>query len=114
MFTININKLKVYTKIGVSLKERKQNQLLFVSLRFSYKVGKKKDVNDINNLKSYSDIIKSLKKYIESSRYKTLEKLIIGCSNILRKKHKIKNILIEIEKPKISKQFKAQSISVSK
>ena len=57
MFTININKLKVYTKIGVSLKERKQNQLLFVSLRFSYKVSKKKDVNDINNIKNIHNML---------------------------------------------------------
>ena len=64
-----------------------------MTLKFSYRVNKNINVNDINNLKSYSEIINFLKKYIESSKYKTLEKLIIESSQALKNKFKVKNIL---------------------
>ena len=114
MFTVRINKLRVYTKIGVSIQERKKKQLLLVSIKFSYKINNNKNVDNISNLKSYTDIKKFLKKYIETSRCRTLEKLIIECSQRLRKQFKIQNISIEIEKPEVAKKYDCQSISVSK
>mgnify|MGYP000037561658 FL=1 len=114
MFTIRINKLKIYTKIGVSIQERKKKQLLLVSIKFSYKVNNNKNVDNINNLISYTDIKKFLKTYIESSRCQTLEKLIIDCSQIVRRRFKIQNVSLEIEKPEVAKKYRCQSISVSK
>ena len=114
MFIVRINKLKVYTKIGVSIQERKKKQLLLVSIKFSYKINNNKNVDNISNLKSYTDIKKFLKKYIETSRSRTLEKLIIECSQRLRKQFKIQNVSIEIEKPEVAKKYECQSISVSK
>jgi len=113
MFTVRINKLKVRTKIGVSIQERRKKQLLLVSLKFSYKVNKNQNIDNINNLISYTDIKKSLKTYIESSRCRTLEKLIIECSPMLRKRFKIQNVSIEIEKSDVAKKYGCQSISVS-
>ena len=114
MFTVRINKLKVRTKIGVSIKERRKQQLLFVSINFSYKVNNKKNVDNINNIISYTNITRFLKKYIETSRYKTLEKLIIECTKVLKKKFTIKNISLEIEKPETAKKYGCQSVSVTK
>jgi FolB domain-containing protein len=114
MFTVRINKLKVRTKIGVSIQELKKRQLLLVSIKFSYKVNNNKNVDNINHLISYTDIQKFLKTYIESSRCRTLEKLIIECSQKLRKRFKIQNVSIEIEKPEVAKKYGCQSISVSK
>ena len=114
MFTVRINKLKVRTKIGVSVQERKKQQLLLASIKFSYKVNSSKNVNYINNLTSYTDIKIFLKTYIETSQCRTLEKLIVECSQKLRKRFKIQNISIEIEKPEVAKKYECQSISVSK
>ena len=114
MFTVKIVRLKVRTKIGVTAQERKKNQPLLVSLKFSYKIHHNKDSDTINNLISYTDIIKHLKTYIASSRCKTLEKLIIGCSKSLRKNFNIQKTSIEIEKPEVAKKYGSQSISVSK
>ena len=114
MFTVKIDKLKVNTKIGVSLQERKKKQLLLISLKFSYKIHNNINVDNINNLISYTDIIKYLKIFIESSRFKTLEKLISECSQKLRKRFKIQKVTIEIEKPEVAKKYGSQSISVSK
>ena len=113
MFTVRINKLKVRTKIGVSIQERRKKQPLLVSLKFSYKVNKNQNIDNINNLISYTDIKKFLKTYIESSKCRTLEKLIIGCSQMLRKRFKIQNVSIEIEKSDVAKKYGCQSISVS-
>ena len=114
MFEIKIVKLKVRTKIGVSVQERKKHQLLLISLKFSYKINHNKNSDTINNLISYTDIIKYLKIFIESSRFKTLEKLISECSKKLRQRFTIKKITIEIEKPEVAKKYGSQSISVSK
>ena len=114
MFTLKINKLKVRTKIGVSIQERKKQQLLLVSIKYSYKVNNNKNVDNLDNLTSYTDIKKFLKTYIETSRCRTLEKLIIECSQRLRKQFKIHNVSIEIEKPEVAKKYGSQSISVSK
>ena len=114
MFTVKISKLKIRTKIGVFVTERVKPQLLLVTLKFSYKVNSNKNVDNISNLKSYSDIKHFLKEYIKYSKCKTLEKLIIECSKVLKKKFKIKNISLEIEKPETAKKYGCQSVSVTK
>ena len=114
MFTVKINKLLVFAKIGILAEESITPQPLLVTLKFSYKVNKNKNVNNIKNLKSYSEVINFLKKYIESSRYKTLEKLIIESSQALKAQFKIKKITLKIEKPKTAKKYKCDSISVTK
>ena len=114
MFTVKISKLKVHARIGVFPSENIKPQLLLVTLIFSYKVIKNKNVNHIGNLKSYSEIKYFIKTYIESSKYKTLEKLIIESSKALKKKFKIQNISLEIEKPEIAKKYGCLSVSVTK
>ena len=52
----------------------------------------RKNLEKMSNLKSYSDITKSLKKFINESKYNTLEKLIISSSQMVEKKFKIKKI----------------------
>ena len=114
MFTVKISKLKIYARIGVYATENTKSQLLLVTLKFSYKVNKNKNVDHIGNLKSYSEVKHFIKKYIESSRYKTLEKLIIESSKALKKKFRVQNISLEIEKPEIAKKYGCHSVSVTK
>jgi len=114
MFKVNINNLKIKTKIGVGKLERKTEQQLIVSLVFYYSVTKNSDLNDIKNLKDYSKIIKFLKKYIKNTRYKTLEKLITEIDKELKKKFKINKSNITINKQFIAKKYGCESLSVSK
>ena len=114
MFTVKISKLKIYSKIGVFASENKKPQLLLVTLKFSYKVIKNKNVDQIGNLKSYSEVKHFLQEFIESSRYKTLEKLIIESSKALKKKFGVQNISLEIEKPATAKKYGCFSVSVTK
>ena len=62
MFTVKISKLKVYARIGVYATENTKSQLLLVTLKFSYKVHKNKNVDNIGNLKSYSEVKHFIKK----------------------------------------------------
>tara|TARA_B100001123_G_C15017815_1_gene910253 strand:+ start:267 stop:611 length:345 start_codon:yes stop_codon:yes gene_type:complete len=114
MFTVKIDKLRVRTKIGVTEQERRKAQILLISIKFSYKINKNKNLDNINNLVSYADIKKYVKIFVESSRCKTIEKLIINCSQKLCRQFKINNVFIEIEKPAIAKKYGCKSISVSK
>ena len=56
MFAVKISKLKIYARIGVYAAENRKPQLLLVTLKFSYKVNKNKNVDHIDNLKSYSEV----------------------------------------------------------
>ena len=114
MFTVKISKLKIHARIGVYATENTKPQPLLVTLKFSYKVNKNKNVDHIDNLKSYSEVKHFIKKYIESSRYKTLEKLIIESSKALKQKFRIQNISLEVEKPETAKKYGCRSISVTK
>jgi len=114
MFTVKISKLKIHARIGVYATENTKPQPLLVTLKFSYKVNKNKNVDHIDNLKSYSEVHHFIKKYIESSRYKTLEKLIIESSKALKKKFRIQNISLEVEKPETAKKYGCFSVSVTK
>ena len=114
MFEIVIKQIKIKTNIGVTEKERRSKQLLYLSLSFKYNTKKSFDINNIDSLISYSEIIKFVKNYVKNSKFKTLEKLIIEIKIELEKKFKIKDLHVTIEKPEVAKKYKCSSISVSK
>jgi len=113
MFDVEIKNLKIFANIGISCEERKKKQLLKVTLNFSYNVPKGKNLETMSNLKDYSIITKSLKKFINESNYSTLEKLIISSSHMLEKKFKIKKINIKINKTAVAKRYGSETLSVS-
>ena len=113
MFEVEIKNLKVFANIGITAEERKKKQLLKVTLNFSYSVQKNKNLEKISNLKSYSEITQSLKKFINESKYNTLEKLIMFSSQMVEKKFKIKKIKIKIDKTIVAKRYGSETVSVS-
>ena len=113
MFRVEINNLSVNAFIGVSLKERKKKQLLKVSLHFKYSISKHKELDDIKNLKDYSNITKFLKNYIEHTRFKTLEKLLTETIKNISKKFNLKNVKLTINKTTVAKNYGCDSLSVS-
>ena len=113
MFKVEIKQLKVNTNIGVSSKERQKRQLVLISIRFNYRISSKFNVNDIEHLQDYSKITKFVKNFVENSKYQTLEKLITETKIILKKKFRLNNIYLKIEKPEVAKKYRCSSISVS-
>ena len=113
MYKVIVKNIKVQAKIGVSDKERKKNQELYVTLSFKYNVLDKKKINNIKFLKDYSKIINYLRHFIKKSQYKTLEKLITELKKELKKRFQLSYILLKIAKPEIAKKYDCESISVS-
>ena len=113
MFKVEIIDLRVRAKIGVSSNERKKNQLLKISLSFEYNLEKNKNIDNINNLKNYSNIIKFLKSYIQKSNCRTLEKLITKTVKEINNKFKIQKVKIKINKTEVAKKYGCESLSVS-
>tara|TARA_B100000405_G_C16554507_1_gene363343 strand:+ start:282 stop:626 length:345 start_codon:yes stop_codon:yes gene_type:complete len=113
MFNVEIKNLKVFANIGITSQERKKKQLLKVTLNFSYTVLKGKDLESMSNLKDYSGITKSLKQYINQSKYSTLEKLITSSSQMLEKRFKLKKVKLKVNKTAVAKRYGAESVSVS-
>jgi FolB domain-containing protein len=113
MFEVEIKNLKVLANIGITPEERKKKQLLKVTLNFSYNVQKNKNLEKMLNLKDYSGITKSLKKFINESQYNTLEKLIISSSQMIEKKFMIKKVKIKINKTAVAKRYGSETVSVS-
>ena len=113
MFQVEIKNLKTKANIGITEKERKKSQQLLVTLRFEYSVVKKNQIDNIKYLKDYSTIIKFLKLFIETSRYKSLEKLVVECSQAMKKKFKLKKVFVGINKMAVAKRYGCESLSVS-
>jgi FolB domain-containing protein len=113
MFTIEIKNLKTKAHIGMTEKERSKAQPLTVTLLFKYSVEKASQLDDIEYLKDYSTITKSLKSFIEFSRYKSLEKLVVECSKEMKKKFKLNKIYVSIDKVAVAKRYGCESLRVS-
>jgi FolB domain-containing protein len=113
MFKVEIKNLKTKAYIGITDKERKIMQPLTATLSFQYSVARTNQLDDIKYLKDYSAITKSLKSFIETSRYKSLEKLVVECSKEMQKKFKLQKINVSINKVAVAKRYGCESLRVS-
>ena len=113
MFQIEIKNLKTKAHIGITEKEREKAQPLTVTLSFKYSVAKVNQLDDIKFLKDYSVITKSLKFFIETSRYKSLEKLVVECSKEMKKKFKLNKVYVSINKVAVAERYGCESLRVS-
>ena len=113
MFKVEIKNLKAKAHIGIPEKERLKAQPLTVTLSFKYSIANKNKLDDIKYLKDYSAITKSLKMFIEDSRYKSLERLVVECSKEIKKKFKLKEVHVSINKVAVAKRYGCESLRVS-
>ena len=114
MFKVEIKNLQTRARIGIPNKERAKSQPLTVTLSFKYNIAKINQLDDINHLKDYSVITKSLKMFIENSRYKSLERLVVECSKEMKEKFKLKEVYVSINKVAVAKRYGCESLRVSK
>ena len=113
MFKVEIKNLKTKAHIGIPDNERLKAQPLTVTLSFKYSIAKKNQLDDINYLKDYSAISKSLKMFIENSRYKSLERLVVECSKEMKKKFQLKEVCVSVNKVAVAKRYGCESLRVS-
>ena len=112
-FFIEIEDLKVDTIIGVFDEERLKPQTILISIKCQLDLDHNQDLDNIENVTSYSDIKKEIVTFVSASQYKTLEKLITELKKQLDKQFPIKIEKLEINKIEIAKKYNAKKVSVS-
>ena len=112
-FFIKIEDLKVDTIIGVFDEERLKPQTILISIKCQLDIDHNQDLDNIENVTSYSDIKKEIVTFVSASQYKTLEKLITELKKQLDNQFPIKIEKLEINKIEIAKKYNAKKVSVS-
>ena len=112
-FFIEIEDLKVDTIIGVFDEERLKPQTILISIKCQLDLDHNQDLDNIENVTSYSDIKKEIVTFVSASQYKTLEKLITELKKQLDNQFPIKIEKMEINKIEIAKKYNAKKVSVS-
>ena len=112
-FFIEIEDLKVDTIIGVFDEERLKPQTILISIKCQLDLDHNQDLDNIENVTSYSDIKKEIVTFVSASQYKTLEKLITELKKQLDNQFPIKIEQLEINKIEIAKKYNAKKVSVS-
>ena len=112
-FLIEIEDLKVDTIIGVFDEERLKPQTILISIKCQLDIDHNQDLDNIENVTSYSDIKKEIVTFVSASQYKTLEKLITELKKQLDNQFPIKIEKLEINKIEIAKKYNAKKVSVS-
>ena len=112
-FFIEIEDLKVDTIIGVFDEERLKPQTILISIKCQLDLDYNQDLDNIENVTSYSDIKKEIVTFVSASQYKTLEKLITELKKQLDNQFPIKIEKLEINKIEIAKKYNAKKVSVS-
>lgn len=112
-FFIEIEDLKVDTIIGVFDEERLKKQTILISIKCQLDLDHNQDLDNIENVTSYSDIKKEIVTFVSASQYKTLEKLITELKKQLDNQFPIKIEKLEINKIEIAKKYNAKKVSVS-
>ena len=112
-FFIEIEDLKVDTIIGVFDEERLKPQTILISIKCQLDLDHNQDLDNIENVTSYSDIKKEIVAFVSASQYKTLEKLITELKKQLDNQFPIKIEKLEINKIEIAKKYNAKKVSVS-
>ena len=106
-FFIEIEDLKVDTIIGVFDEERLKPQTILISIKCQLDLDHNQDLDNIENVTSYSDIKKEIVTFVSASQYKTLEKLITELKKQLDNQFPIKIEKLEINKIEIAKKYNA-------
>ena len=112
-FFIEIEDLKVDTIIGVFDEERLKPQTILISIKCQLDLDHNQDLDNIENVTSYSDIKKEIVTFVSASQYKTLEKLITELKKQLDNQFPITIEKLEINKIEIAKKYNAKKVSVS-
>ena len=112
-FFIEIEDLKVDTIVGVFDEERLKPQTILISIKCQLDLDHNQDLDNIENVTSYSDIKKEIVTFVSASKYKTLEKLITELKKQLDNQFPIKIEKLEINKIEIAKKYNAKKVSVS-
>jgi len=99
MDKIFINNLQVYGVLGIHLHEQQIPQLIQISLCATTNINNAAINDDIHQTINYSTLVKKIIKFVDISRYRTIEALIEALSASILSDKRITSLWLRIEKP---------------
>ncbi len=98
MDKIMIKNARFSCKIGVTEKERRKRQDIFVDAELFFNFKKIHD--SLKNTINYSDVHNSIKKIAEKNEYRLIETLAEDIAKEILSCYKIKKIIVSVKKPR--------------
>lgn len=111
---VRIKNLKLKTIIGIDDWERKKKQNIVINIEYEIKDSKAHKSDNINDTLNYRALNKEVIKFVKSSRFYLLEKLVSEILKIILKDKRVVRAKVEVDKPKALKYSDSVSIEMSK
>ena len=110
--TIYINELRISCIVGVFSHERKKKQPLIISVALTVDTKKAGKTDTIADTVSYHELTNEIIYVIEQSSYQLIEKVAQIVADICLKDKRVKQVLVQVEKPHALKQAKSSAIEI--
>ena len=114
MSTIYVEKLEIYTILGIKQEERENKQKLIIDYWIETDISKAMQSDDIADCVNYRTINKEILKTVESSSYNTIERLLGVVLDIIMQASSIEKSTVQIAKPGALRYAKNVSITASR
>lgn len=110
--TLFINDLTIPCIIGVYEHERKEKQLVIITIALSVDTRIPGKTDDLKDTVSYQKIAHEVENMVSNSQYQLLERLAQAVADICLNDKRIKQVKVRIEKPKAVKLAKSSAIEI--
>ena len=110
--TLFINELIVPCIIGVFESERKEKQLVSITIALSVDTKTAGKTDDLTDTVSYHEIAHEVANMVSNSQFYLLEKLAQAIADICLKDKRVKQVKVHVEKPKAVKIAKSAAIEI--
>jgi len=114
MSTIYVEKLEIYTILGIKKEERENKQKLIIDYWIDTDISKAMHSDNIEDCVNYRTINKEILKAVENSSFNTIERLLGVLLEIIMAVQEVKKATVQIAKPGALRYAKSVSIKASR
>jgi len=112
--TITIEGLEVRCNIGVSARERKVPQSLFVDIIMRVDIDRAVKSDRVSDTGNYREVCDWIKKFVENSEYHLVESLAESLAAGILKAFNVTEVTLSINKPEAVPEAKTAGITISR
>lgn len=114
MDIVFINKLKVYSIVGIFDWERKAPQELVFDVQLAWDISKAAKSEDIDDALNYAEVANSLADFVKEKQFKLLETLLEQSAGMIMEKYKVPWLRISCEKTQVMTSVKGVGLTVER
>ncbi|BCE03205.1 dihydroneopterin aldolase [Marinicellulosiphila megalodicopiae] len=114
MSTIYVEKLEIYTILGIKQEERENKQKLLIDYWIETDISKAMLSDDIEDCVNYRTINKEILSTVANSSFNTIERLLGVLLDIIMQEASIEKATVKIAKPGALRYAKNVSITASR